>query len=67
LTQRPNVIQTFTAVIYKFFKYARMFVPGKPLKLGLILTSKPKAYSSGAPLRDSKIILLDLLANIRLG
>ncbi len=44
-----------------------MFVPGKPLKLGLILTSKPKAYSSGAPLRDSKIILLDLLANIRLG
>ncbi len=43
----------------------RVFIPGKPFQLSLMLTSKPGAYPSEAPYSCSK--LLALPQNIRFG
>ncbi len=37
INPRPNVIKLFTSVIYEFFYYAIVFVPGKLFQSGLKL------------------------------
>jgi hypothetical protein len=48
-------IKLFTAVIYEFFKQARVFVPGKPFKPSLMFVDKDGAYRSEAPFRCSTL------------
>jgi hypothetical protein len=55
----PNVIKLFAAVIYEFLLSARGFVPGKPFQLSLMFVSKAGAYSSGAPVKDSSLRVLE--------
>ncbi len=65
---RPGT-NVFTAVIYEFFKSARVFVNGKPFQLSLVFTSKARALLEWNTFQGlyTKSIPLDLPANIRLG
>jgi hypothetical protein len=40
---------TFLSVIYEFSQSSKVFVPGKPLQLGLMYASKARAYMCGVP------------------
>jgi hypothetical protein len=48
---RANVIKLFADVIYKFSKYARVFVPGKFFQPSLMFVGKPGAYPIEEPFR----------------
>ncbi len=61
-------MKLFTAVIYGFLLYSRVFVPGKPLQPSLMFAGKAQPtqvkHLSGALLKGRP---LALPANIRLG
>jgi len=51
----PNVTKHFMAVIYNVCYKIRVFVPGKPFPLSLMISSKAGAYPNGEPFRDSPL------------
>jgi hypothetical protein len=56
-TPGANPIKLFTAVIYEFSWKASVFVPGETFQISLMYASKARVYSSGAPLKNSTLIL----------
>jgi len=55
LRSGANVIKLYTAVIYEFSYFARVFVPRKPFKDSIVLAGKEGAYLSETPFRCSNL------------